>query len=123
MNLRETLGGGILVGLIGVGAYLFQEPSQRIFIKKDLSISDTLITADNVRFLYEANEDSTKRTIRIQFYRNLEPKPYITKELYPIGDFTDVSLKPGLQTLKITQLGRQPIIKKEYHINKLKEIK
>jgi hypothetical protein len=124
VNIKETLGGGLLVSCIGIATYLLSNNiGQRVFIKKDLSITDSIITADKCRFYYEENIDTTKRTIRLQIYRKYEAKPYITKKLYPIDDFVDLELQTGENTLKLTQLGQQPIVKKKYKLIKLKEIK
>lgn len=104
MTVKEVFGGSILVTCLSAAIYLLSDNiGQRIFIKKDLSISDTLITADKCRFYYEENTDTTKRTIRLKIYQPLHPKPYITKELEPINDFVDLELKQGKNTLKITQ--------------------
>lgn len=111
----------LLLSFLLVLVGLFTKVDQRIYIKKDLSLSTDTITADDTRFYYN-RVDSTSRTIRLVVYKDLDNKPYIVKELQP-SDYVDLNIKPGYNIFRIQELGQYPTREVRIKVTRIKEVK
>jgi hypothetical protein len=119
--MKDYILGGILVTLFTTFILFFNRVDQRVFIKKDLTLSTDTVTADNCRFYYNG-VDSTLKDIRLSIHRDKVSKPYLEYKLEP-NDYVDINFKQGYNIVHISQLGQYPLKSNRIKIIKFEEKK
>lgn len=117
-TILGTAAGVVLGSLLFI--YGTKEPSQVITINKDLTLSKDTVFYDEVRF----QADSLNREIKISFFMDkVDSKPYQEYHLYAPQDILDISLKDGVNVVKIKELGALPVKNTRIILTKLPESK
>jgi hypothetical protein len=119
LGLLSILTGTILC--LGLVVNLFFSPvKQKVYIDKNLSISEDTIVQENSRWYYTS--DSSNKDIKISIYKDKTGTPYEEVYLQP-DDFVDLELKNGVNILHLKTLGSYPFVYKRYKVLQYKEEK
>jgi len=106
---------------LGIVGNIFLSPiGQRVYIDKDLNISNDTIVQENSRWFYTS--DSSNKEIKISLYKDKTSTPYDEVYLQP-DDYVDLELKNGINIMHIRTLGSYPFVYKRYKILQYKEEK